>query len=250
MRNKIFIYSDTGVSQITYSHTFNMLEKTFIDRYNVFPINAEEVILGHWKENAAMFVIPGGADLEYAKKLNGVGNQKIKEFVSSGGIYLGICAGAYYASSQIEFDKGGELEVVGPRELSFFSGKSIGPALSFYTYNSNEGAVNAKIICSDGNLLNLYLHGGGYFEDAEHCPNVEILATYLKTNGEKLPAIIRTKYGCGYALLSGVHFEINPFNIEEFIYAHNSKSQDLAKVLQAENYLRESLIYNILFANT
>lgn len=49
---------------MTYSHTFNMLKKTFMHRYSILPLSAEELILGHWRENAAIFVIPGGTALE------------------------------------------------------------------------------------------------------------------------------------------------------------------------------------------
>ena len=54
------------------------------------------------------------------------GNERIREYVSKGGKYLGICAGGYYASSYVEFEKSTTLEVLGDRELSFFPGKAIG----------------------------------------------------------------------------------------------------------------------------
>lgn len=49
-------------------------------------------------------------------------------YVQSGGSYLGLCAGAYYASSQVEFEPGSTLEVVGDRELDFFPGTARGAA--------------------------------------------------------------------------------------------------------------------------
>ena len=64
----------------------------------------------------------------------------IKDYVTGGGSYLGICAGAYYGASYIEFNKGGELEVIGARELEFFDGKAIGPAIAEYSTENKSGA--------------------------------------------------------------------------------------------------------------
>jgi glutamine amidotransferase-like uncharacterized protein len=44
------------------------------------------------------------------------------EFVQSGGAYLGLCAGAYYATARVVFEPGTPMEVVGDRELAFFPG--------------------------------------------------------------------------------------------------------------------------------
>jgi hypothetical protein len=48
--------------------------------------------------------------------------------LDGGGAYLGLCAGAYYACASIEFDRGGPLQVAGPRELRLFAGSARGPA--------------------------------------------------------------------------------------------------------------------------
>lgn len=56
-------------------------------------------------------IVAGGADLAYCAQLNGAGNAVIRRYVSSGGAYLGLCAGAYYACRRVEFEPGGPLEV-------------------------------------------------------------------------------------------------------------------------------------------
>lgn len=50
------------------------------------------------------------------------------DYVRRGGAYLGLCAGAYYASSRVQFEPGSALQVVGSRELSFFPGVARGAA--------------------------------------------------------------------------------------------------------------------------
>jgi hypothetical protein len=49
-------------------------------------------------------------------------------FVNSGGSYLGLCAGAYYACSRVQFEEGSRLQVVGDRELAVFPGIACGAA--------------------------------------------------------------------------------------------------------------------------
>jgi len=157
--------------------------------------------------------MPGGADLPYCQYLNGQGNQKIADFVAKGGGYLGICAGAYYAGNFVEFAEGTEMEVVGARELSFFPGIVRGPMLAPYDYATNSGCRAAKVKwCGDATFYTTYFNGGGYFVDAGRNPNVTVLANYCE--GNDLPAIIECKVRSGKAILSGVHIEYDPFQLD------------------------------------
>ena len=73
-------------------------------------------------EGTALLAIGGGYDLGLIEALGPVGMANIEQYVSAGGCYLGVCAGAYLACDRIEFDKGGPLEVLGERPLKFCSG--------------------------------------------------------------------------------------------------------------------------------
>lgn len=209
----IYIYHDKGVSEECLQHTLHYFKKQAGSKYQIKTINAEEIKQNQWPKHTALLVIPGGADIPYMQKLNGLGNQNIKTYVENGGTYLGICAGAYYASNYVEFDKGGKLEVLGNRELSFFPGKAIGPCLAEYVYKSNKGARAAsiqlqhKVQVKD---IHLFYNGGCYFEEADSYPNVSVLGWYQDKEAHKLPAIIKIQVGKGRAILSGVHFEYDP----------------------------------------
>ena len=194
----IYIYNDEGVSQESLKHTIHSFSKD----YSIKTIDAEELKQGNWTKDADLFIMPGGADVPYAKKLNGKGNQIIKNYVKNGGSFLGICAGAYYAAGFVEFDKGGELEVIGPRELQFFPGKAIGPALAKYDYQTNSGARSANITI-DNKDVGIYFNGGAYFDKTDQMKDIIVIGKY---DIDK-PAIIYTKYGSGSVVLSGVHFE-------------------------------------------
>lgn len=202
----VCIYNDRGVSKESLKHTLD-----FFSDEQVRLLSAGDVIAGKWMDDAALFVMPGGADRLYAKELSGAGEDVIAQYVRNGGSYLGICAGAYYGSGFVEFDKGGPLEVIAPRGMKFFPGKAIGPVLAEYDYKSNSGARSANILVAMENLagpVNLFFNGGCYFEDAEHIDGVSVLAWYM-LDDKKLPAIVTANYGAGHVVLSGLHFEYN-----------------------------------------
>ena len=74
-------------------------------------------------ESAALLVIGGGYDMGFLRALGSDGAAQVRAYVQTGGSYLGLCAGAYFASAQVTFDEGGDLEVCGPRPLRFFPGE-------------------------------------------------------------------------------------------------------------------------------
>ena len=235
----IFIYSDEGAGKESMQQTRLFLQQKLSGQLDIRFINADEVIQGNWKKTARLFIMPGGADIPYTRKLNGKGNQHIKDFVAHGGAYLGICAGSYYGANYVEFDKNGPLEVLGPRELSFYNGKAVGPALAPYRYNSYEGARAATL--TPGSIkfpkTTSYYNGGSYFPNADAQPNVQVLAYYSHDK----PAIIYTPYGKGHVVLSGAHFEYNPRNMPTDI-----ELKSIIQSLEATEASREILTDIIL----
>ncbi|MBX9585750.1 MAG: biofilm PGA synthesis protein PgaB [Gammaproteobacteria bacterium] len=211
IHNTIYVYSDHGVSSESLTHTLHTLHGLFDSKYSIKKLKAQDVMRGDWRKNAALFIMPGGADLPYVKALNGKGNQQIRDYVERGGKYLGICAGGYYASREVQFAVGTPLEVVGPRELAFFPGVAKGPALAPYYYHSNRGARAARIKISNDKLQHatVFFNGGGEFIPDQNQKNFDVIARY-----EDLPqhpaAIVKIKIGSGTAILTGVHFEYDP----------------------------------------
>jgi len=204
-KNTVYVYHDAGVSEESFLQTMHSLKSELTANYYIVPINAQTVIKNNWTKNAALFVMPGGADLPYMEKLKNIGNKNISNYVKNGGAYLGICAGSYYGASYVEFDKNGKLEVIGKRELAFFPGKAIGPVLAPYDYKSNSGvrAATQYLQFNPMKKTVVYYNGGGYFENANHYSNVTVLANYAN----HLPSIIYIPYEKGRVILSGVHVE-------------------------------------------
>lgn len=211
-KSAIYIYDDLGVSREALSQSIGLFEQTVNGHMQIKTLNALSIKQNKWTKDAALLVIPGGIASSYAQKLKGIGNQNILQYIEKGGAYLGICAGGYYGSAAIEFDKGGPLEVLSQRELQLFKGKAIGPILAPYDYRSYRGARAANLNTSFSSFHNpcVFYNGGGYFENAAACPNTQVIASYQ--NG--LPAVIKTPYGKGNVLLSGVHFEYDPYTLD------------------------------------
>lgn len=200
----IAVYDDEGVVKAPLNTLLFELSA-----WQTKTISAKEILETPWEADTKLLIIPGGRDIPYHNALKGVGNKRIRDFVESGGSFLGICAGAYFGCSLVEFDKGGELEVTGTRELAFFPGTAIGPAYGTgtYFYDSEKGMKASLISKKCGNTFRAYFNGGCYFANAERYHEIEIISRYLEIPGNPA-AIIQTPQGMGKVILTGVHFEI------------------------------------------
>ncbi|KDN37679.1 class II aaRS and biotin synthetase [Tilletiaria anomala UBC 951] len=232
--SNILIYAGPGTSQSALSHTINTL-RVLLPSYDVQTIQAKSIALDPWSSSTSLFVIPGGRDLPYLDALtqqyplpSGRSTvsavERINDYVRrDGGSFLGICAGAYFASSFCDFEEGTPLEVRGERPaLRFFPGTCKGTVYPGFVYESDAGSrvvqvkLNAKL--GSGSLAAHY-NGGGAFMHAEQYKQqgIEVLARYSSDDptiagGEQSifsgqPAVILTKADKGQALLFGVHPE-------------------------------------------
>jgi biotin--protein ligase len=90
----ILIYSGSGAGAESILQVRRLLKSKFKSQYRIKLINPQGIVDGSWQQSCKLLVIPGGADIPYTEALNGAGNNKIRQYVESGGSYLGICAGA------------------------------------------------------------------------------------------------------------------------------------------------------------
>jgi len=222
---RILIYNDEGVTEFSVTQLRRCFEKLF-PALEIIDINGENVRNGilfkpEESQNETLLCIGGGFDLGYLKSLQSEGCEQIREFVLTGGNYLGICAGAYFACESILFD--GPDIVQGERPLRFFPGQAIGPVNRQFIYDSDDKAVAIEIRLDNNSRTYTYLNGGCYFEPNNSENQFDQIACYShSTNGEqdellsvdnKL-AIVECKVGLGKCLLSGVHFEFNAHDLD------------------------------------
>ncbi|MGQ9459778.1 MAG: BPL-N domain-containing protein [Candidatus Bathyarchaeaceae archaeon] len=149
--------------------------------------------------------MPGGYAADYNTAISNNGDQNIRNFVSSGGGYIGICAGAYFACDKITWE-GRSYDYT----LDLFNGMGIGsiPEIMAWDY-----AIMTNLTMNLNHPINQYepsrermaYYGGPYF-----VPNagvtVDTVATYDKKNNER--AAITFSYGSGRVFLIGTHPEI------------------------------------------
>eukprot|EP00803_Ostreobium_quekettii_P006866 evm.model.scf_45.9 EVM.evm.TU.scf_45.9 scf_45:121074-122733(+) len=169
------------------------------------------------------------------------------EYVSNGGAYMGLCAGAYYACSRVEFELGSRLEVIGDRELQFFKGTGQGSIVPGFEYNSERGATGAMVdfllpgggptssdtmaTRSSGTTMMPFLKAtgavwGSCHDYANGAPaflpqgnstwsgvNASVIARYQDFGN--LAAAVRCDVGDGVAVLCGTHPELHPHWLDD-----------------------------------
>jgi len=212
-KKRVIIYYDEGVSRQSFESAIQFFKKNTHDE--VLAFSSVDVCNLDWEKSCKLFIVPGGRDIPYQKKLEGLGIKKIRSFVENGGTYIGICAGAYFASSKFIFEKGTPLEIIAKRDLGFFKGVAIGPALGVgvFRYDSEEGASYPPItFLGSKKIVNIYYNGGASFSLPKKDQDTKIIAVYPNQEA----AIIECKVKLGKAILSGVHFEMNQDEIELF----------------------------------
>lgn len=209
MRNKVLIYEDYGCADI--SVLAKELRTYFEPRgCKVGFTNANEIISRNsLNQEVLAFFIPGGASTPYRHKLEILGNAKIREYVQQGGVYYGICAGAYYACKHTEFEKDlPESQIIAEYKLDLLNAKAIGSLykeLNIKPFAKNTASSAAvELLDEKGDIVVAHYHGGPYFE-LNNPANAEILARY-NLAGFK-PAVVLQPYGKGKVILSGVHYE-------------------------------------------
>ncbi|WWC87886.1 biotin-[acetyl-CoA-carboxylase] ligase [Kwoniella dendrophila CBS 6074] len=219
--HQVLVYSGPGVSPLSLSHTILTLSLLLLPHYTVQPVTPEVLHSQPWQENCALLVIPGGRDLPFVEELT-IKRKitiKIKEYVENGGRYLGICAGAYFGTKQVNFEVAGPMEVKGERDLAFFPGISEGPTFPGFQYASESGSRAVSLFLEPSSstsnhrsLDHIYYNGGGHFILPSPLPtNVKVLARYadvITKNGEKEPvAVVLTENGKGKSILCSLHPE-------------------------------------------
>ncbi len=212
---KILIYADKGAHPFCISSLIWSLKQHQLNqKYRICLAHRDSFQDQAWQLNTALVIFPGGRDVPYHQALQGERNQQIRDFVYQGGKFLGICAGGYYGSTSIEFEKGNALEIIANRELKFFPGVAQGPAYSLgkFRYQTEQGArlANLHLPSAPYSLSIAYYNGGCAFLKARHYPTVSILASYADIKGQPA-AIVHCQVGQGQAILSGVHPEYSPY---------------------------------------
>lgn len=205
----LFVYDD-------YVHNNGPLYRflrTYLPDLSARPVTATDLLSGVLTDHRPRaFIMPGGASRYVTDKLRGAGNAAISTYVEDGGVYVGICAGAYYACAEIQWNQKGETPLSATGELNFVNGTASGPIEEFCTRDGGElrTARIVRLQCGDQvDAAQALYWGGPYLPDA---PGLDVLARYTDLPSHA-PAIVRGTYGKGRFLLSSPHCEIGPSDV-------------------------------------
>lgn len=176
-------------------------------------------------------IIPGGADLPYIDALGSQGMHTIKQFIQHGGVYLGICAGAYFGSQDIDF----QPNIKGER-LNLLSVKAHGPKYKPYIHNSRIGARAADQYF-DNSKCTLYVNGGGWFE--HHDPQLNF--SYYD---DQTPSCVIGQNKKGLVILSMPHFEISSQDLLD--HEEEALSNNVISLLNQNTILKTQFIHSII----
>lgn len=122
----IAIYSDQGVWEESVKATRKMFQWMGyeVELIDANYINKKEL------DNFEILCFPGGDMFQYPQDISSEGKDDIRNFVSDGGGYIGICGGAYFASEKVVWQEN-ELPMT---PLGLFSGTAKGPIDEIITY--------------------------------------------------------------------------------------------------------------------
>lgn len=148
-------------------------------------------------------IMPGGKSWIYNENLGATGAQEILKFVNAGGNYIGICAGAFYATSHRQ----GPTPTPVNYGIGLLTGIAIdGTALKMTPFKT--GMSDYKfLIPSFKNTYRTLLLGGPalLYTDAEaKAKRIQVYSVFAKD----LPAMIAFEFGKGRVFLSGPHLEV------------------------------------------
>lgn len=213
-RIQIAIYSDIGAASGSIESIQEVIKSNGGESHIIDIPQIRENKLSKYD----ILVVPGGESLEMADSLGKDGCDAIRQFVSNGGGYIGICAGAYLASST--FDK-----FLGLVNVKTIHSTEISPRIGILEQRQ-LGVAPADIIFSDyGRTLFsieestiLYINGPIFIEAGRtDLPRHMTLGIYQSDIFQyqfqqgtmpQTPAIVAGQYGQGMAILFSPHPEL------------------------------------------
>lgn len=248
MRNKILIYCDYGTNEI------GSLKRSLAEYFAPLGIQIQTTdAKGIVNENSLTddvlaFFMPGGRATPYIEKLKTQGNEKIINYVQNGGIYFGICAGAYYASRQVLFETDvKELCIIQECGLNLIDADAIGTLykelnISPYTMDFNSiTPVEVRWLADNKTHVASY-HGGPYFKMSPKS-QLQVLAEYELDN-IRLPAVVMQSHGKGLAIASGLHIEDSGKELRRILFdlrQDKVKAEKVVKTLEEHETSRKAL---------
>lgn len=180
----------------------------FLDEYdyNWSVFDENDAVKDSLSKNYDLIWFPGGLSAEYKYYITD--HENIRSFVENGGIFVGSCAGSYYAVDILRW-LGSDYNY----PLKIFDGKAVGPLAGLIAWGEitsfdleKDHPVNSGL----NNIIDIYYFDGPYFKPYDDS-SIEVLARYSINNE---PAVVAGRFGKGKYLLLGPHPELGGYSQE------------------------------------
>ena len=210
---------------LSQDYVFNndILRNRLIDVFGYGSVHAIDSTTLHQKLTTTppdLFVMPGGADLYLCEKLTSKDLNALKKYVASGGSYLGICSGAYFASGSIKWaEHYPDFSIIEKRALCFHKGCATGP-IPTYCKEPDQPLFDSACTLSNenGEIFKALYRSGPVFEEGY---GEKVLYRYEDVE-DKPAAIIHLNVGKGNVILMSPHLEFRSSDWDKIVYQQNN----------------------------
>jgi glutamine amidotransferase-like uncharacterized protein len=197
---KVAVYEGTTLDSVVAStealvHMYEWMNAT------VDILNATQIQEGMLDDGYEILAFPGGNPITFTNRFKTAGRAAIRDWVSRGGSYFGICGGAMFAIRLTSWNGGTTYY-----QLNIVNGTCMGPigSLNGMTDLHVNTSSNGPDLSGISTTLSSNYQGGGYYV-ADEGAEMYTLATY-DVNSQ--PALIASTFGTGTVCLSATHVEI------------------------------------------
>ena len=176
--------------------------------FAVTPITPEEIRAGRLKDFKVL-IVPGGLSQTQGIALGEDGREMVRQFVSGGGTYVGICAGCYLASCHYKWS----LNILPVKVVDSANWeRGVTPLLLGLTAEGKDWLSR-----KEGEVKLIYHNGPVLAPLEEPKEKLVVLATYreeVTRKGAKeglmvnTPALVAARYGKGWAIGISPHPEM------------------------------------------
>lgn len=197
--SRIAIYNDRGAWSEGTSRIYSLATSW---GWSVEYVSAQQINSGYLDTTFGLVIFPGGDAGGYNSVINDSGESEIRGFVNNGGGYVGICAGAFWATDRIVWH-GNSIDyplnlvpgtATGPLDAICQPGNACWEDVVFTGSHPACGTVSGTI--------SSYYFDGPEFDS----PGITVLARYATTD---TPAAVATESGSGRVAVIGIHPEMS-----------------------------------------
>ncbi|MEM1222862.1 MAG: BPL-N domain-containing protein [Verrucomicrobiota bacterium] len=229
----VAIYNDTDETQWPEGGAWPPLveaTRTLVEAkgYTWEYIDADDVNNNNLSDYYKLIFFPGGWAGGYNEYINQTGYQNIRDFISNGGSYMGMCAGSFFVCDLVYWRENySEFETpqnIYDYPLDVWPGIADGAILDFQPWDTvgdcflypgtrmTDLKVDTNLLPEANPVVNVLYYGGPVFRPpGGKWGDTKVLARYEMDgfSADEFAAMILFPYGSGKVFLSAVHPELS-----------------------------------------